>query len=54
MNLIFAPAALGDLAKVAKAAKIRREMPAAKISKLGPKVSGRLDAIKKVARKCFA
>lgn len=54
MNLIFAPASLGDLAKVSKAASIRREMPAAKITKLGPKVSGRLDDLTKVIGKCIA
>lgn len=52
MNLIFAPAALGDLKTIAKAAKLRREMAPAKISKLGPKVSDRLDLISKVTGKC--
>lgn len=54
MNLVFAPAALADFGNIAKAAKIRREMKHEDIAKLGTKVSGRLDSIKKLTGRCFS
>lgn len=54
MNLIFVPGALGDAAKIAKAAKTRRGMKDEDVAKLGDKVSGHLDSIKKVTGKCYS
>ena len=53
MGLIFAPAALADVATITKAANIRRGMEEADIDKLGTKLSSRMKSIKKVTGPCF-
>ncbi|KAF9894646.1 hypothetical protein FE257_006534 [Aspergillus nanangensis] len=53
MDLLFVPGSLADAASIAKAAKYRREMKPENVAKLGEKVSGRLDSIKKVTGKCY-
>lgn len=52
MNLIFVPGALADAARIAKAARLRRDMRSEDITKLGGRVSSRLDSIKKVTGRC--
>ena len=52
MGLVFAPAALADVATITKAANIRRGMKDGDIAKLGTKLSGRMKSIKKVTGTC--
>jgi len=53
MGLIFAPAALADIATVARAANIRRGMADADIAKLSARLGDRLTSIKKVTGVCM-
>ena len=46
MVLIFAPAALADVATITKAANIRRGVKDADIAKLGTKLSSRMNSVK--------
>jgi chitinase len=51
-SLILEPLALADLAKISKAANIRRGMSDDDIAKLGTKVSERMGTIKKITGTC--
>lgn len=54
VDLVMAPLALADVAVVARAARIRRGMSAAEISKLGDRVGQRMDKLKAVTGTCAA
>ncbi|KAM0256174.1 hypothetical protein ACHAQJ_005153 [Trichoderma viride] len=53
-DLILSPLALGDIAKVNKAANLRRGMRAEDVAKLGDSVKSRMDTIDKIKGKCVA
>jgi hypothetical protein len=53
-DLILTPLAIGDIAKINKAANIRRGMNAEDVAKLGGSVKSRMDTIDKVKGKCVA
>ena len=53
-SLILEPLAIADIAKVARAANIRRGMGEEDIAKLGTRVAGRMQSIRKVCRPCGA
>ncbi|KAK8004679.1 chitinase [Apiospora arundinis] len=52
VNLVLAPLALGDVARVTKAAEIRRGMKAEDVAKLGSRVGQRLDKLKGMTGSC--
>ena len=54
MGLIFAPASLADIAKVTRAANIRRGMDDADIAKLGERVADGMGTIRKINGKCHS
>lgn len=54
MGLIFAPAALADVASIVKAAGIRRLLEDTEIAKLGSKISEGMTTIRKINGKCTA
>ncbi|PTB47685.1 glycoside hydrolase family 18 protein [Trichoderma harzianum CBS 226.95] len=51
-DLILSPLALGDVAKINKAANIRRGMKGDEVAKLGDGIKSRMDTIEKVKGKC--
>ncbi|RFU75486.1 glycoside hydrolase family 18 [Trichoderma arundinaceum] len=53
-DLVLSPLALGDIAKINKAANIRRGMKAEDVAKLGDSVKSRMDTVEKVKGKCVA
>ncbi|RHZ44851.1 uncharacterized protein CDV56_103313 [Aspergillus thermomutatus] len=51
-NLILAPLALLDIARVSRAANFRRAMPGDELSKLGDKLAARMDMISRIKDRC--